>query len=58
MNAGTSSAMLLLTVGLWLYQIRENKRKEQGRDDHLLEGKTPEQIAMLEQDHPGFRFRT
>ncbi|KAM0789341.1 hypothetical protein ACM66B_000173 [Microbotryomycetes sp. NB124-2] len=58
MNAGTSSMILLLTVGLWMWQVRENKAKDNGRDDHYLEGKTPDEIALLEQQHPGFRYRT
>ena len=58
LNVATSSLILLLTISLWLWQIKENKAKEAGRDDHFLEGKTPEEIALLEQDHPGFRYRT
>lgn len=58
LNLGTSSLILILVVGLWLWQIRQNKKKEQGRDDHILEGKSAEEIAMLGQKHPGFRYRT
>ncbi|KAK4057222.1 hypothetical protein OIO90_001717 [Microbotryomycetes sp. JL221] len=58
MNAGTSSAILLLTIGLWMWQNRENKAKDAGRDDHYLENRTADEIAMLEQQHPGFRYRT
>lgn len=49
--------MLLMTLGLWAWQKRENRKKEEGRHDHILEGKTPEEIAMLEQKHPGYRYR-
>ncbi|KAM0786604.1 hypothetical protein ACM66B_002058 [Microbotryomycetes sp. NB124-2] len=46
-----------LAVVLWLHQIRQNKAKEAGRDDHLVDGKTPQEIARLGQKHPGFRFQ-
>jgi hypothetical protein len=49
--------MLLCTIGLWIWQRRENKKKEQGRHDHVLEGKSEAEISMLEQKHPGFRYR-
>ena len=42
---------------MWYFQYRENKKKEAGRDDHLLEGKTDAQAALLGQKHPGFRYK-
>ncbi|GAA6059481.1 hypothetical protein JCM10212_002224 [Sporobolomyces blumeae] len=56
-NLGTSSSMLLLSLVLLAYQLRANKRKEAGYDDHILEGKTEDEIAILGQRHPGFRFK-
>ncbi|KAK4045895.1 hypothetical protein OIV83_006544, partial [Microbotryomycetes sp. JL201] len=46
-----------LAAYLWWHQVRENKAKERGRDDHLIEGKSAQEIAMLGQKHPGFRFQ-
>ncbi|KDE06483.1 hypothetical protein MVLG_03137 [Microbotryum lychnidis-dioicae p1A1 Lamole] len=57
LNLATSSAILLLTLGLWAWQKRENTRRDEGRMDHVLEGKSDDEIAMLGQHHPGFRYR-
>ncbi|SCV69351.1 BQ2448_2371 [Microbotryum intermedium] len=57
LNLATSSLILLLTLGLWAWQKRENKRHNEGRMDHVLEGKSDDEIAMLGQHHPGFRYR-
>lgn len=48
--------MFFLAGGLWWYQIKENKAKDAGRDDHLLEGKNEAEITALGQSHPGFRY--
>lgn len=58
LNTGTGSLIFLLSGGLWLWMIRENKKKDEGRDDARLEGLSPEEISMLGQKHPGFRYRT
>ncbi|GAA6002876.1 hypothetical protein JCM10207_001878 [Rhodosporidiobolus poonsookiae] len=55
-NLTTSTLMFFLAGALWLWQIKENRAKDNGRDDHLLEGKTAEEIALLGQRHPAFRF--
>lgn len=56
-NLSNSSVMLILSIFLWLYQIRENRAKENGRDDWRIEGLTQTEIEDLGQKHPGFRFR-
>ena len=58
LNLAGGVGILFLSLGLWAYQIRQNKQKEAGRDDHLLEGKTAEEAALLGQSHPGFRYQT
>lgn len=35
---------------------RENRRRDQGERDYLLEGKTPEQIERLGEYHPEYRY--
>ncbi|GAA5975355.1 hypothetical protein JCM11641_005950 [Rhodosporidiobolus odoratus] len=55
-NCATSALMFILAGGLWAWQIKENKAKERGRDDHYLEGKTEAELATLGQRHPGFRY--
>lgn len=55
-NLAGSVLMFVLAGGLWLWQIRENKAKARGRDDHYLEGRTEGEIADLEQKHPEFRY--
>ncbi|GAA5972824.1 hypothetical protein JCM3765_006102, partial [Sporobolomyces pararoseus] len=56
-NLGTSSGIFVLSILLLLYQLRQNKKKEAGHDDHILEGKTADEIAILGQAHPGFRYK-
>ncbi|GAA5934980.1 uncharacterized protein JCM15063_003119 [Sporobolomyces koalae] len=56
-NLGTSSGIFILSILLLVYQMRQNKQKEAGHDDHLLDGKTADEIAVLGQKHPGFRFK-
>ncbi|GAA6023081.1 hypothetical protein JCM11491_002326 [Sporobolomyces phaffii] len=56
-NLGTSSGIFILSILLLLYQVRQNKKKEAGHDDHILDGKTADEIAVLGQSHPGFRFK-
>ncbi|SCV73165.1 BQ2448_7090 [Microbotryum intermedium] len=58
LNLGTSTLLLLLTLGLWAWQTRQNKLRDEGHMDYLLEGKTKEEIAVMGTRHPGFRFRT
>jgi len=48
--------MFVLTAGLWAWQVRENRAKENGRDDHFLEGKTVEEIQLLGTKNPHFRY--
>ncbi|KAM0749138.1 MFS general substrate transporter [Meredithblackwellia eburnea MCA 4105] len=55
-NLGTGTAMLVLASCLWVWQARENRRKEAGHHDHELEGKTTEEIEHLGIRHPGFRY--
>ncbi|GAA6032524.1 hypothetical protein JCM8097_004799 [Rhodosporidiobolus ruineniae] len=55
-NLATSAVMLILSVGLHVWQQKENRAKERGRDDHYLEGRTADEIALLGQKHPGFRY--
>ncbi|BGP71095.1 hypothetical protein NBRC10513v2_004460 [Rhodotorula toruloides] len=55
-NLAGSSIMLILSVAIWLWMRKENRAKENGRDDHYIEGKTDQEIADLNQKHPAFRF--
>ncbi|GAA5873025.1 hypothetical protein JCM16303_006918 [Sporobolomyces ruberrimus] len=56
-NLGTSSGIFVLSILLLFYQVRQNRKKEAGRDDSILEGKTADEIAVLGQSHPGFRYK-
>ncbi|GAA5848303.1 hypothetical protein JCM9279_001004 [Rhodotorula babjevae] len=55
-NLAGSVIMFVLTAGLWAWQVRENRAKENGRDDHFLEGKTEEEIQLLGTKNPHFRY--
>ncbi|KDE04157.1 hypothetical protein MVLG_05383 [Microbotryum lychnidis-dioicae p1A1 Lamole] len=58
LNLGTSTVLLVLTLGLWAWQNRQNELREQGSLNYLLEGKTREEVAAMGTKHPGFRFKT
>lgn len=47
---------LALTVALHLHFKRQNKLREQGKYDHLIEGKTEEEIESMGETSPRFRF--
>ncbi|GAA5890593.1 hypothetical protein JCM8208_004926 [Rhodotorula glutinis] len=55
-NLAGSVIMFILTAGLWAWQVRENRAKENGRDDHHLVGKTEEEIQLLGTKNPHFRY--
>ncbi|TNY19435.1 putative MFS transporter [Rhodotorula diobovata] len=55
-NLAGSVVMLVLTAGLWTWQVRENRAKENGRDDHYLVSKTEEEIQLLGTKNPHFRY--
>ncbi|BGP40877.1 hypothetical protein JCM10449v2_004842 [Rhodotorula kratochvilovae] len=55
-NLAGSVVSLFLAAGLWAWQVRENRAKENGRDDHYLEGKTEEEIQLLGTKNPHFRY--
>ncbi|KAK4698379.1 hypothetical protein P7C70_g7898, partial [Phenoliferia sp. Uapishka_3] len=55
-NIGTGCGILVLTAGLWAWQVQQNRRKELGHDDHILDGKSTEEIEHLGRRHPAFRY--
>ncbi|GAA5901314.1 hypothetical protein JCM6882_007744 [Rhodosporidiobolus microsporus] len=57
-NLAACVIVFLLVGGLWIWQVKENRAKANGRDDYLLEGKTEAEIAQLGQRHPAFRYST
>ncbi|SCV72258.1 BQ2448_4952 [Microbotryum intermedium] len=56
-NLGASCLLLILTLVLWGWQHRQNTLRNRGHMDHILDGKSPEEIAMLGTRHPAFRYR-
>ncbi|GAA5867016.1 hypothetical protein JCM8547_008410 [Rhodosporidiobolus lusitaniae] len=56
-NLITSSLMLILAALMWWWQIKENKARDAGRDDHMLEGRTMEELNQMGQKNPAFRFQ-
>ncbi|KAK4048227.1 hypothetical protein OIV83_004932 [Microbotryomycetes sp. JL201] len=57
LNLVGSVIILLTSAGLWAWQARQNKLRDQGRQDHVLEGLSDKEIAELGDKHPGFRYR-
>lgn len=55
-NLAGGLLMCFISAALVVWQKRENVKKAAGRDDHRLEGKTEEEISLLGQLHPGYRY--
>jgi hypothetical protein len=55
-SLGTTALSTAIFAFLWWWFSRENAKREAGRRDKRLEGKTPEEINMLGDDHPEFRY--
>lgn len=43
---------------LWAYLGMQNKRRENGEEDHLMEGKSEEEIAEMGDESPRFKYTT
>lgn len=57
-TALTRLLAVFVAAGFVLFwQIRLNKKKDAGAYDHMLEGKTPDEVEDLGVNHPGFRYR-
>lgn len=57
LNLAVVVASQILAAGLMWYNRRENRLREQGGRDYVLEGKTQEEINELGNEHPDFRFK-
>ena len=57
LNVGTSTAILLLAAGLWIFMKWDNGRRESRDVDAELAGLSQQQIQDLEWKHPGFRWK-
>ena len=56
LNLATSSTMLIVSVALWAWMFRDNRKRE-GRDAKAeLEGLGQKEIEDLDWKHPGFRW--
>ncbi|KAG2011124.1 high-affinity nicotinic acid transporter [Coprinopsis cinerea AmutBmut pab1-1] len=56
-NLATSILACVLVVFLMLYLRRENRARDSGKRDHLLNGKTEEEINEMGCRHPEFRYQ-
>ncbi|EAU90418.2 hypothetical protein CC1G_00802 [Coprinopsis cinerea okayama7 len=56
-NLGTTTATCIMSALLALYLHRENKKRERGERDHILEGKSQEELEQLGCRHPEFRYQ-
>lgn len=57
LNLATSSMILLLSVLLLGWMIRDNKKRELRDVDSELEGKSLKQIQDMDWKHPAFRWK-
>ncbi|PWN51714.1 MFS general substrate transporter [Violaceomyces palustris] len=57
LNTATSATISVLSLVVLLWQIRENRRRDRIDPKQVLEGKTKEEIQILGNRHPSFRFR-
>ncbi len=56
-NIGTGSGIIVIAALLLVWMMRENKKRNSGRYDYILDGLSTDEIATLGNDHPGFRYR-
>ncbi|KAL0574922.1 hypothetical protein V5O48_007044 [Marasmius crinis-equi] len=56
LNLATSSSILIVSVGLWMWMIRDNKKRERRDVAVELEGLDQGRIEDLDWKHPGFRW--
>jgi hypothetical protein len=57
LNISVVLASQALAVFLMFYNRRENTKRAQGASNHLVEGKTEEEIATLGHKHPEFIYK-
>lgn len=57
LNLATSSTILLLSVGLYFWQIADNRRRDKRDITAELEGLTTRQIEDLDWKHPAHRWK-
>ncbi|KAJ3534006.1 hypothetical protein NM208_g7729 [Fusarium decemcellulare] len=57
-SMGMLAFSMLLNVILHLHFKRQNKLRDEGKQDYLLEGKTEEEIESMGERSPRFRFTT
>ena len=57
LNLATSSTILLSSIALLLWMIRDNKKREKVDVDAALRGLSMKQIQDLDWRHPGFRWK-
>ncbi|KAI8712035.1 MFS domain-containing protein [Fusarium sp. LHS14.1] len=55
-SIGMLAFSLLLNIILHLHFKRQNKLRDEGKQDHLMEGKTEDEIDMMGERSPRFRF--
>ncbi|KAH6880442.1 major facilitator superfamily domain-containing protein [Thelonectria olida] len=55
-SIGMLGVSFLLNVALILHFSRVNKRRDEGKEDHLIEGKTEIEIEAMGEKSPRFRF--
>lgn len=57
-SMGMLTVAFILNLILHLHFKRQNKLRDEGKYDHLIEGKTEEEIEAMGENSPRFRFAT
>lgn len=57
LNLATSATISVLTVCLWIWLKRDNKRRDEVDVDATLSGLTEKQVHDLDWKHPAFRWK-
>ncbi|KAH7145416.1 major facilitator superfamily domain-containing protein [Dactylonectria estremocensis] len=55
-SMGMLSVSLMLNIALHLHFRRQNKLRDEGKQDYLIEGKTQDEIEAMGERSPRFRF--
>lgn len=56
LNLATGATTCCLLIGLLFWLRKENRARDEGKRDHLVEGLTPAEQDGLGVNHPSFRY--
>ena len=56
LNFATSTVILITAVAIWIWMVRDNKKRDSKDEDTELAGLSSQEVEELEWKHPAFRW--